>query len=79
MLTIENMQVIENELKYIDTRENGNILLKNYLKNKNEAEQFAKFMHVFILKHNKIYIINKIVEATVGARLRSKAIRNMLY
>jgi Glu-tRNA(Gln) amidotransferase subunit E-like FAD-binding protein len=75
-LTDDEMKKIEKELSDLTTRERGMELLSSVLKDKLSAEQFAKFMRVSFLKQdNKDYIINKIVEATIGAKLRSYAIK----
>jgi Glu-tRNA(Gln) amidotransferase subunit E-like FAD-binding protein len=75
-LTDDEMKRLEKELSNLITREGGIELLSFILKDKLSAEQFAKFMRVSFLKQdNKDYIINKIVEATIGAKLRSYAIK----
>jgi hypothetical protein len=75
-LTEDSMKTFEKQLIDLSTRESGIELLSSVLKDKLSAEYFAKFMRVSFLKQdNKEYIINKIVEATIGAKLRSNAIK----
>ena len=58
------------------SREEGNKVISEGLKNKRELEQFAKHLDVQVLKKDAIdQIKDKIVEATVGAILRSNAIQ----
>jgi hypothetical protein len=75
-LTEDIMKTFEKQLSELSVRENGIEFLSSVLKNKLSAERFAKFMCVSFLKQDsKDYIINKIVEATIGAKLRSYAIK----
>jgi len=75
-LTEDMMKIFEKQLNDLSSRERGIELLSSILKDKSSAEHFAKFMRVSFLKqNNKDYIINKIVEATIGAKLRSSAIK----
>ncbi|MDR1478022.1 MAG: hypothetical protein LBJ00_03685 [Planctomycetaceae bacterium] len=75
-LTEDEMKTFERQLIDLSTRERGVEFLSSVLKDKLSAEYFAKFMRVSFLKQdNKKYIINKIVEATIGAKLRSNAIK----
>jgi len=58
------------------SREDGMVILNNTFKTVKELENFAKSIDVLVLKQDKIeQIKNKIVEATVGAVLRSNAIQ----
>ena len=58
------------------SREEGHLLISEALKNKKELEQFARHLDVLILKQDKVdQIRDKIIEATVGAILRSNAIQ----
>ena len=58
------------------SREEGHALISEALKNKKELEQFARHLDVLILKQDKVdQIKDKIIEATVGAILRSNAIQ----
>jgi hypothetical protein len=75
-LTEVVMMDFEKQLNGLITREKGIELLLSVLKDKLSAEYFAKYMRVSFLKQDsKDYIINKIVEATIGAKLRSNAIK----
>lgn len=75
-LTVDTMKVFEKRLSELSSREDGVEYLLSILKDKLSAEHFAKYMCVSFLKQdNKDYIINKIVEATIGAKLRSFAIK----
>jgi len=57
------------------SRDEGLALITEELKNKKELEQFAKHLDVLVLKQDKVgQIRDKIIEATVGAILRSNAI-----
>lgn len=65
-----------NKFQECRSREEGLVLLSEYLKNKKELEQFARFLDVLVLKQDKVeQIRDKIIEATVGAVLRSNAIQ----
>lgn len=64
------------ELKACKTREEGNIVLSKFLNTKREAESFARFLDVSVLKQDKAdQIKEKIIEATVGATIRSNVIQ----
>jgi hypothetical protein len=76
ILTDETMRNYEKMLNGLSTRKEGVELLSSLLKDRNSVEYFAKFLSVSFLKQdNKEYILNKIVEATIGAKLRSLAIK----
>lgn len=63
-------------LQKCQSREDGLAVLSETFKNKKELEQFAKFIEVMVLKQDKVdQIRSKIIEATVGAVLRSNAIQ----
>lgn len=63
-------------LQGCQSREEGLILLTENLKYKKEIEQFARFLDVLVFKQDKVDLIKeKIIEATVGAVLRSSAIQ----
>ncbi|EJG0422291.1 hypothetical protein C4D12_RS22250, partial [Vibrio parahaemolyticus] len=65
-----------NELKNCESRESGINLLTENFKNKKELEYFAKKLDIMILKQDRIDVIkDKIIEATIGALLRSNAIQ----
>lgn len=75
-LTVDIMKTFEKRLSELSSRKDGIEFLLSILKDKLSAEHFAKYMCVSFLKQdNKDYIINKIVEATIGAKLRSLAIK----
>ena len=64
------------QLQKCQSREDGLTLVTDSLKNKKELEQFAKFLDVSVLKQDNVgQIRDKIIEATVGATLRSNAIQ----
>jgi len=68
-------ELLEN-LQKCKSREDGLLLLNDLLNNKNELEQFARFLEVRIIKKDKVdKIKNQIIEATIGATLRSNAIQ----
>lgn len=63
-------------LQTCQSREEGLSLLARSLRTKKELELFARHLDVLILKKDKIsQIRDKIIEATVGAILRSDAIQ----
>ena len=58
------------------TREDGIQVLEDTLSTRKESEAMARFLDISILKQDKVATIReKIVEATIGARLRSQAIQ----
>lgn len=64
------------DLEKAQTREDGLQVLEDSLKTRRELESLAKFLDVSVSKQDKVeYIREKIVEATIGARLRSQAIQ----
>jgi len=70
------MKAFDTKLSELSSREDGIEFLRSSLKDKLSAEHFAKYMSVSFLKQDKKdHIINKIVEATIGAKLRSLAIK----
>lgn len=73
-----NKIVILKELQGCKTRDEGYEILSKFLKNKKEYEMFAKHLDVSILKQDNLdKIKEKIIEATVGAKLRSNAIQGI--
>ncbi len=82
--TVNHVEIndeIKNEIlsKFKDckTREEGLQILSNNLKNKKDLTSFAKLLDVSILKQDKVDTIKeKIIEATIGAVLRSNAIQD---
>ncbi len=64
------------QLNDCKSREAGIAILTSAFKNMKELEQFAKSIDVLVLKQDKIdHVREKIIEATVGAVLRSNAIQ----
>jgi len=58
------------------SREEGHAVISEALKNTKELKQFARHLDVLVLKQDKAeQIEDKIIEATVGAILRSNAIQ----
>lgn len=69
------LEKVNNLLNEASTREEGVLVLEENLKGRAELESFAKTIDVPIIKSDKVTNIKeKIVDATVGARLRSGAI-----
>lgn len=74
---LENDRINEvlSSLKQCDSRKKGEQLLTDYFRSKAELEYFARSIDVAISKKdNMTHIRGKIVEATIGALLRSNAI-----
>ena len=70
------MQKIDDELDTAKSRNEGLEIIESSLKKKTELVAFAKFIDVATMKSDRVdEIKNKIVDATVGARLRSGAIQ----
>ena len=68
--------LIIQELNAVKLRDEGMTILDNYFKNKVALEVFARHIDVAIIRSNKVQDIKEtIVDATVGARLRSGAIQ----
>lgn len=64
------------KLEGCKTREEGHEILSSNIKNKKELELLARFLEISVLKQdNTDQIRDKIIEATVGAILRSNAIQ----
>lgn len=65
------------DLNKITSREEGISYLNSHLKNKTQLNVFAKHLDILINKSDKIdHIIEKIIDFTIGYRLRSAAIQN---
>ena len=63
-------------LQTCQSREDGELLLASSLKNRKELELLARHLDVHVLKRDKVNQIRiNIVEATIGAILRSDAIQ----
>jgi hypothetical protein len=75
-LSMEEKQALIVDLEKADTREDGLQVLEDALSTKKLTEEFARFLDISVLKQDKLASIReKIVEATIGARLRSQAIQ----
>ncbi|EGR1057262.1 hypothetical protein EFU43_18860 [Vibrio cholerae] len=73
---IMNFDLLINELNGVKSREAGLDIIDKHLKLKNDLISFAKFIDVAFLKSDKVEKIKEtIVDATVGAKLRSSAIQ----
>lgn len=71
-----NYDLLIQELDGVKSREEGLEVIESHLKLKNELISFAKYIDVAFLKSEKISTIKEtIVDATVGAKLRSNAIQ----
>ena len=76
VLDEESIKNILNKLDSVKSREDGLEILELNIKNKNGLEVFAKYIDVAISKSDRVEKIKaNIVDATVGARLRSGAIQ----
>jgi hypothetical protein len=72
----EDHKALIADLEKAENREDGIQVLEDALPSKRETEAFAKFLDISVLKQDKLSSIReKIVEATIGARLRSQAIQ----
>jgi hypothetical protein len=75
-LSDDQIKDLVKRLQDCRSRDDGVLLLVDSLKNKRELEQFARHLDVLVLKQDKVDVIReKIIEATVGAVLRSEAIQ----
>ena len=75
-ITRKTLDLISEELNSVNTREAGIEIIESHLKNKSELELFAKHIDVAVMSSDKVSKIkDSIVDATVGARLRSSAIQ----
>jgi hypothetical protein len=73
---LNQMEELLKHLNECESREAGHAIISKSLKNKNELEQFARHLDVLVLKQDKVdHIKDKIIEATIGATLRSNAIQ----
>jgi len=71
-----SLKSISEQLDSAKSREEGLVIIESSLKNKNELEFFAKHIDVAVMKSDRVdKIKDNIVDATVGARLRSSAIQ----
>ena len=75
ILKLEKNEILK-QLQTIKTRDGGYKLISEHLKTKKEFEDFARYLEVSVSKQDKSdQIKEKIVEATIGATLRSNAIQ----
>jgi len=71
-------ELLTSKLQLCESRKEGLEILIESLKNKKELEQFARHLDVLVQKRDKIgEIQDKIIEATIGAVLRSNAIQGL--
>ena len=72
-----DLHKIEIELREFNNREQGIELLEKTFSTKEELEKFAKLLDLPVLKGDKADLLKKkIVEATIGYKLRSDSIQN---
>lgn len=72
-----DLNKLENELRELNNREDGIQLLQKTFTTKEELEKFAKLLDLPVLKGDKVDLLRKkIVEATIGYKLRSDSIQN---
>lgn len=70
------VDVINKELDLAKSREEGLKIIDSHIKNRKELEVFAKEIDVAVRRSDKVDVIkDNIVDATVGARIRSGAIQ----
>ena len=75
-LSESHKEGILSRLRSCASREDGHEVISESLKNKKELDQFARYLDVLVLRQDKVdQIKDKIIEATVGAKLRSIAIQ----
>jgi len=74
----EKMKIIIDKLNTIDSREKGLEYLSEASLKKVELEKILKILDIPFLKKDNIKVLTeKIIEATIGFRLRSKAIQGL--
>ena len=70
------LDVVATKLSTFDSRDEAQSYLKSVAKTKKDLEQIARHFEMVISKRDKIEnLVDRIVETTVGARLRSRAIQ----
>ncbi|WP_200242736.1 hypothetical protein [Thiohalocapsa halophila] len=75
-LSQDEKESLLRELAKAETREDGMQVIEDALNTRKELESVARFLDISVLKQDKVASIReKIVEATIGARLRSEAIK----
>jgi hypothetical protein len=68
---------LERDLRELNIREDGIKLLEKTFTTKEELEKFARQLDLPVLKGDKVDLLRKkIVEATIGYKLRSDSIQN---
>lgn len=76
VLDEKSIKKINEQLDSAKSRGEGLEIIESTLKNKSELEMFARYIDVAVMKSDKVNEIkSNIVDATVGARLRSGAIQ----
>lgn len=72
----ETYDLVFNKLNEAKSREEGITILETHISLKSQLETFARHIDVAVMKSDKVdKIKSSIVDATVGARLRSNAIQ----
>jgi hypothetical protein len=72
----ENFKVLLDKLTNTNSRQEASDFLLVTFETKKPLEQLARFLDLPVLKQDKVENLReKIIEATVGARLRSEAIK----
>jgi hypothetical protein len=78
LLTNLDMQRIMHTLEKMESRTEGSKYLKETCRGKEELKKLAKYIDIPVDKIDKIdQIIDRIVEATIGFRVRSAAIQGV--
>jgi lipopolysaccharide biosynthesis regulator YciM len=72
----ESLHQIAQQLQELDTRNSGEVLLKEKIANRETLESLARFLQLPVQRDDTIERLRaKIVENTIGSRLRSDAIQ----
>ena len=72
-----DLHKLESELRELNNRDAGINLLAKTFSTKEELEKFARQLDLPVLKGDKVDLLRKkIVEATIGYKLRSDSIQN---
>ncbi len=70
------MKEIRSALELMDSREEGHKLLKDRCETKEDLTRLAKYLDLPVQKSDKVeQLFERIVEATIGYRIRSAAIQ----
>ena len=68
-----------NKFKECSTREDGFVVLSQYMNDKKTLTEFARMLDISVLKQDSVdKIKEKIIESTVGAVIRSNAIQGKI-